>query len=1619
MKQLPVGGSGGKGGGGGSGISEDPDTLSSVAIARIVDLVGEGPIVGLVNGEYSIYIDGVPLRDLSGTPNYRPFTWQSVPGTQSQLPIPGFSGTEQENSVGLRVFKTMGKVIRSVPDGTADAVRVTVAVQGLTETTTEGKVKGSSVRYAIYARVVAGAWTVAYEGAITGKTGARYQRSHEVRLSQLGPGPYEVAVERLSDDAVSSLVVNPLYWDTYTIINYELFSYPNSALIAVAIDGRYFSQVPKREYHVKGLIVRVPTNYDPVTRTYATTGPGTTNGGWDGTFKSAYTNNPAWCFYDLVTHPRYGLGSRISDSQISKWEMYQIAKYCDELVPSGLTTNVFDYRNSGGLSSGGASRAPVPVANGPMEPRFTLNVVINTADDAYRVINNLSSVFRGMAYWASGLVALTQDRPTSPSWVWVNANTEDGLFHYEGSSRAQRHTVAVVGWNDPTEGFTQKFEYVEDREGIDRYGVRPIELVAFGCTSRGQARRVGLWLLYTERVEKGAVRFKIGAEGGRVKPGEVGKVLDANRAGARWGGRIASATTTHITMDAPVTLTPATYQMTVVLKDGTLAERNVVIASNGSYTVLPLASPLPSAPATMAIWTLSSPSLSETLVRVVSVRPDGAGYEIVALEHEPSKYDAIELGLSIEELPHSLLSMSGVYQVTNLTLTETTYRPSQDVDVQVSVVVSWNPPAGAPVRGYTLRAVNSAGQVSELPETSDTSITFTNVPAETYVVEVRVIDVLGRAGPPVTASITVDGIDEIPPGDVVGLGGVVVASGVRVSWDSCEDKDYADTELRLGTDWETGTLLFRGKTNYWIALNPPPDVYTLWAKHRDISGNLSENATQLTYEVVLGVDPDGPPLVRLTSTGQVFITPANSTTPAPASVTLTATIQNIPSPAYEWLVDGVVQVGATAATFVVNSFTAGSAKQIRVNVTGSGAESAFDIMSIFSLKEGSDALAAGLDNENQSIPCDASGTPTGGLPVTTTMVVARGSTFLTSPAVSFSIVESIGIESAGTTNGASAHVTINSATGLVTVTQIFSDSASVKIRATIGSTTIDKVLTLSKSKAGSSASIMSIEANVDAIRRNKDGSHLPQTLSWTVYQTNSSGKNVVPGFWRFYRGTGTVAYIWSLFSSDSNSGGSYSGTMTPYVAFKLELYADSGYSVLLDVVTIPILVDGADTLNVVLTNEAHVVPADANGNVTSYAGAETQVKAYLGAVDVTASCSITKNDNNLTTTLTGVGGATPTVTTTLVSGDAGFTDILVTYGSYPTVTKRFSVTKSKQGQTGTGTRGSLKGNGSQYGISTAIWVDGLANRVIDNMLTGNNAVSSLGTTSHLRIGDTVALGNGTNFTEERFWSGAAWLLPGTVISGNLLVGGTISGQVNLNITGYARVEGANSYSVPMSGGTPNITTALLANSSGNSQYGVVGQSVTGGAAGVYGANTSNASNTSGVLGYSPNFGVAGFGNQAGLHGFGLVSSANGVQGFAPISAGGGAGVLASNGFNTANVALRVNGKSEFNGVITSNVAVGTAPLIVSSTTVVENLNAGMLRGAQWATPLAIGNITPNAGTFTSMTVNSLRINQTPSGGVAGNTANFSGIKPGGGIGTNSWVLVNINGVNKWFPCWDA
>jgi len=489
---------------------------------------------------------------------------------------------------------------------------------------------------------------------ISGKTRSRYQRSHLVTLPKPASN-WRIRVTRLTDDSTSSAVSNDLYFDSYVEIVDSKMRYPNSALVGMQVDSSLFSSIPQRSYLVNGLYIQVPSNYDPLTRAYT--------GIWNGTFKVAVSDNPAWILYDILTNKRYGLGQYLSPSNIDKAKLYQIGKYCDELVNDGY---------------------------GGLEPRFTINTAIQTQVEAYRLIVDLCSAFNGMSYWAGGMVNFTQDSPTDPSMIYTDANVVEGVFNYSGSSRKDRHSVVLVTWNDPTQNYKQMVEYIEDPTLIARYGVRKLEIVAFGCTSRGQAIRAGKWILYTEQYQSDMIQFRVGIDSAFVVPGDVIKIHDSMRAGKRFGGRIVAVSANSVTLDSAVTLGSGQSTISVRLQDGTFADRVINESRSSSVTTVTFASPLSTLPLVNSMWIISNANLQPILARVIGVaQGENAGeYSITALEHNPSKYAAIEQGLKIEVPTTTVIDIDTVQTPSNLNITDGRKAISENALVSV-INVSW------------------------------------------------------------------------------------------------------------------------------------------------------------------------------------------------------------------------------------------------------------------------------------------------------------------------------------------------------------------------------------------------------------------------------------------------------------------------------------------------------------------------------------------------------------------------------------------------------------------------------------------------------------------------------------------------------------------------------------------------------------------------------------------------------------------------------------------------------------------------------------------------------------------------------------------------------------------
>jgi len=799
MREITGFGGGGKGGGEGSSAVEAPDSLRSISYAKVLDLVCEGPIVGLVNGAQSIYLNETPLQNSGGSYNFSGFQYEFRPGTQDQSYIPGFP--EVQNELGISTeLKSSVAWTRGINNLQLSAVRVRLSVPGLQQTdNSNGNVNGYRIDYAIDVATDGGSFVNVISSAFDGKTTTKYARSHRVNLPRATLTGWQVRVRRLTANANSSRIMDTTMVESITEVIDAKLRYPMSAVMGLMVDASQFNAIPTRAYDMKWRIIRVPSNYNPETRFY--------DGIWDGTFKPAWTDNPAWIFYDLVLHKRYGAGTRISEAQIDKWQLYKIARYCDELVPDG---------------------------KGGLEPRYTCNVYIQKQEQAYRVLQDLASIFWGVCYWGGGQLVATADMPADPVYTYTGANVVEGKFSYVGSSRRTRYTTALVSWNDPTDFYRAKNEYVEDPDGIARYGVRQVELTAFGCTSQGQAQRYGRRALAASRLLTETVTFTVGLDGAVAAPGQIIRVADASKMGRRNGGRIRAATSDRVVLDkAPVIV--AGDALTVTLPTGVTETRTVLQVSGEEVVV---AQPYSIVPQAQAIWTVDNADLVVPLYKVLSVtEKDGLTFEITALQHEPGLYAYVDNATVIPERPNSVVPMRYQPPVTEVKLS--TYSSVTNGVRATTMVISW--PAADRAMTYEVEWRRDNGEWVSLPRTTSLSAEVPGIYAGSYVARVRAFNSINVAARAVESAATqLDG-NMGPPPDVEWF----YADDDVLTWSDVVDAELAGYQIRFhygqNSSWGDATPLHNGilLASPYQVLTKPAGALTLMIKAVNRSGQYS------------------------------------------------------------------------------------------------------------------------------------------------------------------------------------------------------------------------------------------------------------------------------------------------------------------------------------------------------------------------------------------------------------------------------------------------------------------------------------------------------------------------------------------------------------------------------------------------------------------------------------------------------------------------------------------------------------------------------------------------------------------------------------------------------------
>lgn len=733
---------------------EAPDSLQSTAYAKVLDLLGEGEIVGPVDGLRSVYLEETPVQAADGSMNFRGVTLELRQGTQDQRHIAGFPSVESEIAIGVELTAA-SPWVRSINNLELSAVRVRLSVPRLAKNNpANGDINGHRIEYAIDLATDGGAFVEVLHAAFDGKTTTKYERTHRVDLPPAVVG-WSLRVRRLTANANDSATADTTNVEAITEVVDAKLRYPNSALAGLTFDASQFSGVPSRAYFARGRIIRVPSNYDPESRAYT--------GVWDGTFKQAWTNNPAWVYYDLLLNDRYGLGDRLNAGNVDKWELYRIARYCDEMVPDG---------------------------KGGQEPRFTCFLYYQTRADALKVLQDIAAIFRGMTYWAGGSVVTSADMPDDPSGEpFTAANVIGGKFNYPGSARKTRYTVALVSWNDPTDFGRRKVEYVPDRAGLARYGVQQTEITGVGCSSQGQAQRLGRWALLTSRLETESVVFSVGLSGAVVRPGQVIRVADPNRAGRRIGGRLRAASADTATLDGDVVVAVGD-RLVCTLPTGAAEVRTVAEVNGRVLRVTPAWSVVPRV---QSVWAVESDELTPQLFRVMTIAEKGDAdltFDVTAVKHVPGKFGNVDSLTRIDAPPISVIPPGVQPPPTAVTLAgRTVIEQGRAVGV---LSITWA--AARSAVAYEVDWRRDSGEWVYAGRTGSLGIEVVGIYAGRYVARVRAINALDVGSIPATSAETQIAGKTSPPPAVTSITTTPGPMQLGVAWGFPEGLGAADTQ---------------------------------------------------------------------------------------------------------------------------------------------------------------------------------------------------------------------------------------------------------------------------------------------------------------------------------------------------------------------------------------------------------------------------------------------------------------------------------------------------------------------------------------------------------------------------------------------------------------------------------------------------------------------------------------------------------------------------------------------------------------------------------------------------------------------------------------------------------
>ncbi|WP_419771932.1 phage tail tip protein [Escherichia coli] len=783
----------GKGGGKAHTPVEAKDNLKSTQMMSVIDAIGEGPIEGPVKGLQSILVNKTPLTDTDGNPVIHGVTAVWRAGEQEQTPPEGFESSGSETALGVEVTKAK-PVTRTITSANIDRLRVTFGVQSLVQTTSQGDRNPASVRLLIQLQRN-GNWVTEKDVTINGKTTSQFLAS--VILDNLPPRPFNIRMVRETADSTTDQLQNRTLWSSYTEIIDVKQCYPNTAIVGLQVDAEQFGgQQMTVNYHIRGRIIQVPSNYDPEKRTYS--------GIWDGSLKPAYSNNPAWCLWDMLTHPRYGMGKRLGAADVDKWALYAIGQYCDQRVPDGF---------------------------GGTEPRMTFNAYLSQQRKAWDVLSDFCSAMRCMPVWNGQTLTFVQDRPSDVVWPYTNSDVvvdDNGVgFRYSFSALKDRHTAVEVNYTDPQNGWQTSTELVEDPEAILRYGRNLLKMDAFGCTSRGQAHRAGLWVIKTGLLETQTVDFTLGSQGLRHTPGDIIEICDNDYAGTMTGGRVLSidAASRTLTLDREVTL-PETGTPTVNLINGSGKPVNVDITAHPAPDRIQV-STLPDGVETYGVWGLSLPSLRRRLFRCVSVRENTDGtFAITAVQHVPEKEAIVDNGASFEPQSGTLNSVIPP-AVQHLTVEVSA------ADGQYLAQAKWDTPRVVKGVRFSLRLTSGSGENSRLLTTAitaDTEHRFSGLPLGEYTLTVRAINSYGQQGEPAITTFRINApakpaTIELTPGYFQ-----ITAVPVLAVYDPTVQFEFWFSEKRIADIRQVETAArYLGSALYWIAasinIKPGHDYY--------------------------------------------------------------------------------------------------------------------------------------------------------------------------------------------------------------------------------------------------------------------------------------------------------------------------------------------------------------------------------------------------------------------------------------------------------------------------------------------------------------------------------------------------------------------------------------------------------------------------------------------------------------------------------------------------------------------------------------------------------------------------------------------------------------------------